>query len=100
MQYLRGNLALISSYMQRWGIEWISPEASFLCWFNCEELMRTHPVAQDISINTPRSLFESFGVGLSDGSEFSVPNWARLNFGTSRENLQVILERMDKVWTT
>jgi cystathionine beta-lyase len=65
-----------------------SPEATYLSWLDCTAL------ALDTD---PRSFFfEHARVALSPGSDFGPPgaSFARLNFGTSRQILDQLLDRM------
>jgi cystathionine beta-lyase len=59
-------------------------EATYLAWIDARKL-------GEIS---PGRFFESFGVGLSEGSEFGSPGFVRLNFGCRRSLLQEALKRM------
>ena len=59
-------------------------EATYLAWIDSRGR-----VAAD-----PASFFEKAGVGLSDGREFGMPGFVRLNFGCSRKLLSVALGRM------
>src|SRR5210317_2569495 len=61
-------------------------EATYLAWIDTRNL-------GEIS---PGRFFESFGVGLSEGSEFGSPGFVRLNFGCRRSLLQEALKRMKK----
>ena len=91
MQYLARNRALVADWAaSRKGIGHVPPEATFLAWLDCREL------------GLPGSpydfFFESAKVALSDGRDFGDPGTGhvRLNFGTSREILSEILERMSR----
>jgi cystathionine beta-lyase len=61
-------------------------EATYLAWIDARKL-------GEIS---PGRFFESFGVGLSEGSEFGSPGFVRLNFGCRRSLLQEALKRMKR----
>ncbi|MBY6095434.1 MalY/PatB family protein [Ferrimonas balearica] len=86
LDYLRGNLALIERRLSEMGgIRLVRPEATYLAWLDCRAL----------GWDKPAQVLESFGVGLSDGSEFSAePGFARLNFGCPRATLEVALDRL------
>jgi cystathionine beta-lyase len=59
-------------------------EATYLAWID----------ARDTGIVEPARFFEKAGVGLSDGCEFDLPGFVRLNFGCRRALLAKALERM------
>ncbi|UCD66278.1 MAG: hypothetical protein JSW69_01215, partial [Deltaproteobacteria bacterium] len=61
-------------------------EATYLAWIDTRNL-------GEIS---PGRFFESFGVGLSEGSEFGSPGFVRLNFGCRRSLLQEALKRIKR----
>ena len=91
MQYLAGNRALVAEWAaSRKGIGHVPPEATFLAWLDCRELGLQ---------SSPYDFFlESAKVALSDGRDFGGPGigHVRLNFGTSKEILSEILERMSQ----
>jgi cystathionine beta-lyase len=63
----------------------VSPiEATYLAWID----------ARGLGVAQPAAFFEAAGVGLSDGAEFGLPGWVRLNFGCPRTTLDAALERM------
>ncbi len=70
------------------GIKWNKPEATFLGWLDCSEL------------GLAESPYEFFlreaRVGLNDGITFGPQcgDYVRLNFGTTRANLQEAINRM------
>jgi cystathionine beta-lyase len=59
-------------------------EATYLAWID----------ARDLGVDDPVRFFEEAGVGLSNGADFGLPGWVRLNFGCSRTTLDSALERM------
>ena len=59
-------------------------EATYLAWID----------TQESGIDTPAHFFEAAGVGLSDGADFGLPGFVRLNFGCPRPLLTEALERM------
>ncbi len=59
-------------------------EATYLAWIDAGKL----------NVPDPVSFFEKSGVGLSDGREFGVEGFVRLNFGCPRKILLQGLERM------
>jgi cystathionine beta-lyase len=62
-------------------------EATYLAWIDCRLL----------GVNA-YELFLEYGVIFNDGKTFGNggEGFVRLNFGTTRKNLERILERMDK----
>jgi cystathionine beta-lyase len=71
------------------GVSWRPPEASYLAWLDFRGLgLRDDPAA---------FLLERAKVALSPGPEFGGPSagFARLNFATSAEILEEILDRLD-----
>ncbi|HKW07202.1 MAG TPA: PatB family C-S lyase [Candidatus Dormibacteraeota bacterium] len=89
MAYLAMNRELVAQWAaSRRGIRHVPPEATFLAWLDCRELGLT---------SSPYDFFlERAKVGLGDGRDFAEPGdgFVRLNFGTSTEILQQVLERM------
>ncbi|MBY5920690.1 MalY/PatB family protein [Ferrimonas balearica] len=87
LDYLRGNLALLEQRIAGMeGITLVRPDATYLAWLDC----------RGKGWDKPGRVLESFGLGLSDGSEFSAPSgFARLNFGCPRATLEAALERLD-----
>jgi cystathionine beta-lyase len=59
-------------------------EATYLAWID----------ARGLGVPDPQAFFEAAGVGLSDGREFGLPGWLRLNFGCPPALLESALERM------
>ncbi|MBY6185213.1 PatB family C-S lyase [Marinobacter hydrocarbonoclasticus] len=88
LDYLRGNLAMLEARVARMpGVRLIRPEATYLAWLDCREA----------GWEKPAKVLEAFGLGLSDGSEFSAgPGFARLNFGCPRATLEAALDRLDQ----
>ncbi|MFC4158195.1 MalY/PatB family protein [Chitinimonas lacunae] len=85
LDYLRGNRDRVHAALDGVaGLRVNRPQATYLSWLDCRALPHPHP----------RELFEEAGVGLSDGSEFGLPGFARLNFACPRVTLEQALERM------
>jgi len=61
-------------------------EATYLAWID----------ARGLGVADPVGFFEAAGVGLSNGAEFGLPGWVRLNFGCPMATLEKALERMIK----
>ncbi|MEO8409810.1 MAG: aminotransferase class I/II-fold pyridoxal phosphate-dependent enzyme, partial [Propionivibrio sp.] len=59
-------------------------EATYLAWIDARGLGTTDPVAW----------FEAAGVGLSNGGDFGLPGWVRLNFGCPAATLDAALARI------
>ena len=85
LDYLRENRDLITRAVTNWkGIDMAPVEATYLAWLDCRQS----------GIDNPTTFFETAGVGLSDGAEFGLPGFVRLNFGCPRATLQEALNRM------
>ncbi|HKB92172.1 MAG TPA: PatB family C-S lyase [Opitutaceae bacterium] len=87
--YLRGNRDYLTDFVARElpGVKLTAPiEATYLAWFNVEEL----------GLKMPIDHFEKHGVGLSDGTPFGAKpgSHVRLNFGCTRATLIEGLARM------
>lgn len=90
IDYLRGNARRVESAVaQMPGLSTTPVEATYLSWIDCREL-------QSRGIDNPQRFFERAGVGLSDGTDFGLPGFVRLNFGCSRSILDHALERMGR----
>jgi cystathionine beta-lyase len=59
-------------------------EATYLAWIDARRIDKIFPAR----------FFEAHGIGLSEGSEFGLPGFVRLNFGCRRALLQEALERL------
>ena len=66
------------------GLSMSHVEATYLAWID----------ARGLGVENPQAFFEKSGVGLSDGRDFGLPGWVRLNFGCAPELLEAALERM------
>lgn len=85
IDYLRKNRDLVEGFVsQTPGMSMHHVEATYLAWIDCREL----------DSKNPASLFEEFGVGLSDGRDFGTPGFVRLNFGCPQSILEKALQRM------
>lgn len=90
LAYLQANRDLIDEALQTdlKPIKWAKPEATFLAWLDCRDL------------GVERSMQEFFldraKVGFNDGPEFGEvgQGFVRLNFGTTRANIQLAIEKM------
>jgi len=89
LDYLRGNRArVLEAVAAMPGLSTTWPEATYLAWIDCREMMATRGVAD------PAAFFEAGGVGLSDGQPFAAPGFVRLNFGCPRATLEEGLARI------
>jgi len=66
------------------GLAMTHVEATYLAWID----------ARGLGVDDPVAFFEAAGVGLSNGADFGLPGWVRLNFGCSAATLDTALERM------
>jgi cystathionine beta-lyase len=87
LTYLRGNRDLLMREVNALpGLSMTPVEATYLAWIDARETDRDNPAR----------LFEEHGVGLSDGADFGLPGFVRLNFGCSRILLREALLRMGR----
>lgn len=85
LEYLRGNHDLVTEAVEGMpGLAMTPVEATYLAWID----------ARASRIEHPARFFERAGVGLSDGADFGLPGFLRLNFGCSGTLLQEALRRM------
>lgn len=90
LEYLRENARLVTQSINNMpGLHTTPVEATYLAWINCKEL----------GIPNPQRFFEQAGVGLSNGKDFGLEGYVRLNFGCSRSVLSEALERMRRAVT-
>jgi len=66
------------------GLRMTPIEATYLAWID----------ARGLGVADPVAFFEAAGVGLSNGRDFGLPGWVRLNFGCTPKLLDEALERM------
>jgi cystathionine beta-lyase len=85
LDYLRGNRQVLAEWFAAGNrLSWTVPEATYLAWID----------ARAVDPVNPLPAFEALGVGLSDGQEFGLPGYLRLNFGCPRPLLHAALERL------
>jgi cystathionine beta-lyase len=85
LEYLRGNCGLVMEAVGSMpGCSMTTVEATYLAWIDLRKS----------GIESPALFFEENGVGLSDGAEFGLPGFLRLNFGCCRSLLEEALRRM------
>ena len=66
------------------GLSMTHVEATYLAWID----------ARNLGVDNPAAFFEAGGVGLSNGADFGLPGWVRLNFGCPLATLDEALARM------
>ena len=85
LEVLRGNRDVVEAAVAALpGLRMTHVEATYLAWID----------ARGLGVDNPAAFFEAAGVGLSNGSDFGLPGWVRLNFGCPRTTLESALERM------
>lgn len=85
LDYLRGNRQVLAEWFAAGNrLSWTVPEATYLAWID----------ARAVDPVNPLPAFEALGVGFSDGREFGLPGYLRLNFGCPRPLLHAALERL------
>lgn len=78
LDYLRGNRERVMTLDGLGGLRVVRPQATYLAWIDCRAL----------ALDDPATFFEQAGVGLSDGRDFGLDGFLRLNFGCSRTTLE------------
>ena len=85
--YLEENLKLVENFVKKNNkLKMLSCDATYLAWIDCSKLNQ----------ESPYEFFLKFKVGLSDGNGFGNKDFVRLNFATTKKNLNEILRRMQK----
>jgi cystathionine beta-lyase len=85
LDVLRTNHARVQAAVDRMpGLATWPAEATYLAWID----------TRSSGIRDPAAFFEAAGVGLSDGAEFGLPGFVRLNFGCAPSLLDKALDRM------
>ncbi len=85
LETLRGNRDVVEAAVAAMpGLRMTHVEATYLAWID----------ARGLGVDNPAAHFETAGVGLSNGRDFGLPGWVRLNFGCPRTTLESALERM------
>jgi len=70
------------------GLEMRPVEATYLAWIDARDFCRERSIAN------PATYFEHHGLGFSNGADFGLPGFVRLNFGTRRALLEEALQRL------
>jgi len=92
-EHLRKNIAYVNSFLEEHNlpIKTIPTQATFLMWLDCSALGFSHEELKAF-------FYEKAKLGLNDGMSFgeSGEGFMRLNIGTSREILEVAMQRLLK----
>ncbi|MGP8437994.1 MalY/PatB family protein [Paraburkholderia fungorum] len=81
---LRVNRRMLADAFVDSALKMTMPQATYLAWIDARSV---HP-------HDPAPVFNALGVGLSDGADFGLPGWLRINFGCPPSTLQEALRRM------
>ncbi|MCW4153542.1 PatB family C-S lyase [Halomonas sp. 18H] len=93
LETLRGHRRRLEAHVARWpGVRMAAPQSTYLAWLD----LRESP-AMDGAASPQQRLLEQARVALSDGADFGWPGFVRLNFGTTAEQLDAALKRLDTV---
>lgn len=85
LEYLHGNACTLHAAVNALpGLRMAPVEASYLAWIDC----------RDAGLSNPQKHFEAHGLGLSDGRDFGLDGFVRLNFGCSRSQLDEAILRL------
>ncbi|GHU30049.1 aspartate aminotransferase [Betaproteobacteria bacterium] len=88
IETLRTNRDLVEATVAKTpGLSMTHIEATYLAWIDARRL----PIG---NIANPALFFEEAGIGLSNGADFGLPGWVRLNFGCPRQTLESALQRI------
>lgn len=92
---LRSNAARVTDAIDLLpGLATTPVEATYLAWIDCRDFLAARGLT-----GSPAAFFEQAGVGLSDGRDFGLPGFVRLNFGCPPARLEAALERMRRAVT-
>ena len=82
---LRQNRTMVESAIASLpGLSMTHVEATYLAWID----------ARGLQVPDLARFFEDAGVGLSNGADFGLPGWVRLNFGCPPETLGIAMDRI------
>ncbi|WP_299982460.1 PatB family C-S lyase [uncultured Pseudoteredinibacter sp.] len=85
LDYLHSNRVLLKRAVDSTpGLEMLCAEATFLAWID----------ARGLGVSDPQLWFEERGIGPSPGADFAAQGFARINFACSKQQLQLISERL------
>ena len=91
---LRGHRQTLVERVADWpGVAMSPPASTYLAWLD----LRHARGLEGWSGAPQQRLLERAGVALSDGADFGWPGFARLNFGTTAQQLEAALARLDGV---
>ena len=89
--YLAGNIQYVTAFLEEHAlpIKALKVEATFLVWLDCHEMQLSHEALTHFFIQEAK-------LGLNDGESFGKTGagFMRLNVGTSREVLEVAMQRL------
>ncbi len=86
LNYLRNNGKIVYKTINKInGLSMAPVEATYLAWIDIN----------DLGLENPVIFFEKAGVGLSDGVEFGMPGYLRLNFGCPKQLLVDCIKKIE-----
>ncbi len=92
MTYLEANCDFLMGYLKQYlpQIHMIKPEATYLAWLDCNLLQ--------LGVSPSEYFHKNARVALNNGKDFgeSGAGYVRMNFGCSRETLELALERIKR----
>lgn len=90
LAYLQANRDLLDVALQNElkPIKWTKPQATFLAWLDCRDL--------GVEGSLQQFFLDKVKLGFNDGPEFGAvgQGFVRLNFGTTRANIQLAIEKL------
>ncbi|HFD14035.1 MAG TPA: putative C-S lyase, partial [Epsilonproteobacteria bacterium] len=93
--HLQENITYVNTFLETHGlpIDTVATEATFLMWLDCRAMGFSH---EDLT----HFFYYKAKLGLNDGTSFGKAGegFMRLNVGTSREVLEVAMDRLLKAW--
>lgn len=89
LDYLRKNRDLVMTLDGLHGMRVIKPEATYLAWIDC----------RNTGIENPMEFFEAAGVAFSNGKDFGLDGFLRMNFGCTQATLAEALRRIRQALT-
>ncbi|MGB8711822.1 MAG: PatB family C-S lyase [Onishia taeanensis] len=90
LETLRGHRVRLAEAVAGWpGVSMSAPQSTYLAWLDLRQA--------GLGESPQRVLLEKARVALSDGADFGWPGFVRLNFGTTRTQLDEALTRLDRV---
>ncbi|WP_043529186.1 MalY/PatB family protein [Litchfieldella xinjiangensis] len=90
LEVLRQHRERLVSQASQWpGVVLSPPQSTYLAWFDLRQA--------GLGDAPQQALLERAQVALSDGADFGAPGFVRLNFGTTAQQLDEALARLDQV---